>query len=762
MRPHSQRSLVMQSATPVIKDLVLIGGGHSHISVLKSFGMRPIPGVRLTLISSDTNTPYSGMLPGLVAGHYSFAEAHIDLAPLTRFANARFFRDSAIGIDPDSRTISLQHRPPISYDLLSINSGSTPSTDIVKGADEFAIPVKPIGGFLAHWQNLRERLAARTESTTISVVGGGAGSVELILAVQHALAESEKSAEQPIRYELLTADDDILTAHLPAVSRRFRRILGDRGVQIHTGARIAEVRKGLLIDNTGREYRSDEILWVTNASAPKWLADSGLTVDEQGFMLIDDQLRSTSHPTIFGAGDVATMKNHPRPKAGVFAVRQGRPLVRNLRGTLLGRPLQRYRPQRQFLSLISTGDQYAVASRNAWSAEGSWVWCWKDWIDRRFMRRFQELPEMDEQPEEAVPAALLGPEHAELTDDTMRCGGCGAKVGAEVLTEALGGLQPLPRDDVIVGLSEPDDAALISVPNDKLSVLSIDAFRPMILDPFVFGQITANHCLGDIYAMGAEPQSAMTIATLPVWPQEKLIDELRQMLLGALEVFATSGTALVGGHTSEASEASLGFSVTGLIDREQVLHKATLQAGDVLILTKAIGTGAILAADMRAKARGAWVDAALESMLLSNRRAGRVLREHGASACTDITGFGLAGHLLEMLGGSTLGATLELIALPTLDGAVQSVAAGITSSLQPKNERVARRVENVAAARQHERFPLLFDPQTAGGLLAGLPRENVDACLEDLRVHGYPDSAAIGTIGATENRAQPIRIVIED
>ena len=226
----------MQSATPVIKDLILIGGGHSHISVLKSFGMRPIPGVRLTLISRDTNTPYSGMLPGLVAGHYSFAEAHIDLAPLTRFANARFLRDSVIGIDPDSRTISLQHRPPINYDLLSINSGSTPSTDIVKGADEFVIPVKPISEFLAHWQNLRERLAARTEPTTIGVVGGGAGSVELILAIQHALVASEESPEQPIRYELLTADDDILTTHLPAVARRFRRILGDRGIRIHTGA----------------------------------------------------------------------------------------------------------------------------------------------------------------------------------------------------------------------------------------------------------------------------------------------------------------------------------------------------------------------------------------------------------------------------------------------------------------------------------------------------------------------------------------------
>jgi len=751
----------VQSATPVIKDLVLIGGGHSHISVLKSFGMRPIPGVRLTLISRDTHTPYSGMLPGLIAGHYTVDEAHIDLVPLTRFANARFYRDSVIGIDRDSDTVLLKNRPPVRYDVLSINSGSTPSTDGVRGADEFVVPVKPISQFLTHWQNLRKRLAARAGPTTISLVGGGAGSVELLLSIQHALTESlpQDSENRRLNFELLTADDDILTTHSRAVAKRFRRVLDDRGVQIHTDARIVEVQRDLAKDTGGREFNFDEILWVTHAGAPKWLAEAGLVVDEQGFLLIDDQLRSVSQPNIFGAGDVATMQNFHRPKAGVFAVRQGRPLAQNLRRTLLKRSLKRYKPQRQFLTLISTGNKYAVASRGIWSAEGAWVWRWKEWIDRRFMRRFQELPEMDERPEQSVPNELLSPEHEDLFGDAMRCGGCGAKVGADVLTEALRDLQVLPRDDVIVGLSEPDDAALVSIPTDKLLVLSVDAFRPMILDPFVFGQITANHCLGDIYAMGAEPQSAMTIATLPVWPEEKLIDELRQMLLGALDVFAESGTALVGGHTSEGAEISLGFSVTGLVKRERVLHKATLRAGDVLILTKAIGTGTILAADMRAEARGRWVDAALESMLLSNYEAGGVLRAHAASACTDITGFGLAGHVLEMLGGSKLGATLDLASIPTLDGALQSLAAGITSSLQPKNERLARRIDNVDAVRQHACFPLLFDPQTAGGLLAGVPRENSDACLEDLRQHGYRDATVIGDVHLAENRQRPVRIV---
>ena len=751
----------MQSVTPVIKDLVLIGGGHSHVSVLKSFGMQPLPGVRLTLISRDTLTPYSGMLPGVIAGHYTVDQAHIDLAPLTRFAGARFFRASVVGIDPAARKVLLEDRPPVPYDVLSINSGSTPSTAGVQGADEFVVPVKPISRFLAHWEDLRERIAARAGPTSITVIGGGAGSVELVLAMRYALLESQPKAppNRDLSFSLLTANEDILATYPRAVARRFRRILAERGVQVHTAARIVEVRNGVAFDDKRREFTADEFLWVTHAGAPSWLAEAGLALDEQGFLLIDDELRSVSDPTIFGAGDVATMQNHRRPKAGVFAVRQGGPLAYNLRQSLLGHRLRRYRPQRQFLTLISGGDQYAVASRGAWSAEGAWTWRWKDWIDRRFMRRFQELPEMSEQPEQPVPPELLSPEMEELTDDPMRCGGCGAKVGADVLTEALRDLEPLPRDDVIVGLNAPDDAALVAVPPDKLSVLTVDAFRPMILDPYVFGQITANHCLGDVYAMGGEPQSALTIATLPVWPQDKLIDELRQMLLGALDVFRSAETALVGGHTSEGTEISLGFSITGLIAKDQVLHKATLQAGDALILTKAVGTGTILAADMRARAQGQWVDAALASMLLSNQQAGRILRAHHASACTDVTGFGLVGHVLEMLAGSSLGATLDLSRLPTLAGAVESLAAGIASSLQPKNERFSRRLEADDSAQQNARFPLLYDPQTAGGLLAGIAHANANACIAELRAHGYAAAAVIGDIHPAADQARQIRIV---
>jgi len=750
----------MQPAAPVIKDLVLIGGGHAHVSVLKSFGMRPIPGVRLTLISRDTLTPYSGMLPGLIAGHYSINDAHIDLAPLSRFAGARFFRGSVTGLDPERRLIHLEDRPSVSYDLLSINSGSTPTTADVPGAKRFSTPVKPIREFLEHWHNLRDRLDARNGPAKFCFVGGGAGSVELILAAQHALtgSSSDSSSSDRHRFSLLTADHDILTSHPPSVAKRFRRRLTSRAIDVQTETRIVEVQRDIAVAADGRRFEFDELLWVTHAGAPSWLAECGLEVDDHGFLLIDDELRSVSHPQIFGAGDVATMRNHARPKAGVFAVRQGRPLTENLRRSLLIRPRVRYRPQRHFLTLISTGDRHAVASRGSWSTEGAWVWRWKDRIDRRFMRRFKLLPEMGNRPPAPLPNALISPEIAKLTEDPMRCGGCGAKVGADVLATALEGLKTLPRDDVIVGLNEPDDAALVTVPSDKFSVLSIDAFRPMILDPFLFGKIAANHCLGDIYAMGADPQTAMTIASLPVWPQDKLIDELRQMLLGALEVFNAAGAALVGGHTSEGAEITLGFSVTGLIDKNQVLHKATLTEGNALILTKPIGTGTVMAADMRGKATGSWVDSALESMLLSNRRAGDILRTYGASACTDVTGFGLAGHLAEMLGDGGLSAALDLDALPILNGAVDSLAAGFTSSLQDKNQRLSQRVECPDTLQRDARFLLLFDPQTAGGLLAGLAPKHAEECLDSLRQNGYPEAAVIGKVRRKKNSEKLISI----
>lgn len=750
---------------PVLRDIVLVGGGHSHVVVLKRFGMRPVPGVRLSVICRDTHTPYSGMLPGYIAGHYSYDEVHIDLRTLAEFAGARFFRDAAIGLDRAAGKVLCGNRPPVPYDLLSINIGSTPRLDNVAGAAQHTVPVKPINGFNARWLALLERVRAHHGVTRLAVVGGGAGGVELALAMHYRLRNELRALGRDpdeLRIDLLTRDPHILPTHNPSVRRSFTRALAQRGIALHCDAEVDQVSANQVRTAGGATLQADEIIWVTRAGGAPWLRDTGLALDADGFIQVGDTLQSLTDPNVFAAGDIAAMVNHPREKAGVFAVRQGPPLARNLRLAVEGRPLRPYRPQRKWLALISTGDKYAVASRGAIGFEGGWVWRWKDWIDRRFMRKFSELPAMQEAAAKSASTVKLDQEETAqaISAIAMRCGGCGAKVGATVLSRALGALHPVDRDDVLIGLHSPDDAAVVRVPPGKALVHSVDFFRAFVDDPYIFGKVAANHALGDIFAMGAEAQSAAAIVTVPSGLEAKVEDVLFQMMSGALQILNEANCALVGGHTGEGRELALGFAVNGLIDEDMhgVLRKGGMRPGDVLILTKPIGTGTLFAAHARLEARGRWIDAALASMCQSNRLGARCLHEHGATACTDLTGFGLLGHLVEMTRPSGVDAQLNLAALPVLEGAEQTAAAGILSSLQPANVRLRRALRNQEAMLKHPRYPLIFDPQTAGGLLASVPAERADACLAALRALGYSHAVAIGRIEAQGDSLEPIAL----
>ena len=778
-------------ATPIVKDLVLAGGGHSHVIVLKRFGMKPVPGVRITLICRDVETPYSGMLPGHIAGHYTHDEIHIDLGPLARFTNARFYHDEVIGLDPIDRTVICRNRPPVPYDVLSIDIGSAPLTDDVPGARGSVVPVKPIGNFVDRWNSLVQRVLATEGRFRIGVVGAGAGGVEMVLAMHHGLRARLRRIggnSDRLSFDLFMGGTQVLPCKPPGVRAAFARVLAERDVRVHVDAWIDRVTPGALhaagltggaeagvgdgiasgagypcVLHTagGAMHELDEVLWVTAAGAQPWLAASGLATDESGFVAVHPTLESTSHAGVFAAGDCAAVLEHPREKAGVFAVRQGPPLERNLRRALLGRPLEPFTPQRRYLSLISTGDRYAVATRGgAVVLEGDWVWRWKDWIDRRFVRKFADLPDMEDEAKLDLPGGVAGDDAVrELSAIAMRCGGCGAKVGATVLARVMNDLRPVVREDVLIGLADPDDAAVVETPPGKVVVHTVDSFRAMIDDPWLFGRIAANHSLGDIYAMGGEPQTALAIATVPYGIETQVEDTLRQMMTGATEVLRKAGAALVGGHTGEGAELALGFAVSGLIDRERILRKGGMRPGDRLIVTKALGTGTLLAADMRHKARGVWIAAALESMLQSNLAGARCVHRHGASACTDVTGFGLLGHLVEMIRASDVDVELDLAAIPILPGALDTVAAGITSSLQPQNLRLRRAVRDRDGVVDDPRWPLLFDPQTAGGLLASIPGDAARACLEELRSLGYAHAALIGRVAPRSNALEPVTLL---
>ncbi len=737
------------SDQPVLRDMVLVGGGHSHAVVLRRWAMQPLPGVRLTLIGRDTHTPYSGMLPGYVAGLYSFDQVHLDLRTLAQAAGARFFRAEVTGLDLHNRQVICQGRPPVPYDRLSINIGATPNLG-VPGAQAHAVPVKPIHRFHQHWLGLLERVRARPGRMRLAVVGAGAGGVELVLSMQarlhRELQQLGRDAAQ-LQFDLYSSTPQILPTHNPWVRRYFLRLLQQRGVQVHVGQAVTQVWAGCLQTASGQVFDADEVVWVTQAAGAPWLRSTGLALDEAGFIRVNEKLQSVSDENVFAAGDVASLRDGVVEKAGVFAVRQGPLLHDNLRRSLMAQPLRPYRPQRRWLALIGTGDVRAVASRGSFFAAGHWVWRWKDWIDRRFMARFSDLPA----PMTSTAAKPFLPLEEDeqlqaLSAQAMRCGGCGAKVGASVLGRALARLprQSCTRSEVLLGMG--DDAAVMRVPAGKALVQSVDFFRAFIDDPFVFGRIAAHHALGDLFAMGAQVHSALALATVPPGLESRTEDLLVQMLGGALQTLDEAGCALVGGHTAEGRELALGFSVNGWVDEtlQGLMTKGGLQVGDLLLLTKPVGTGVLLVAHQKLRARGQWIDAALETMMLSNQKASQILRAHGVRSCTDLTGFGLVGHLLEMIRPSGVDVELHLSALPVLEGALASAAAGHLSSLHAANAQAGTALRSVPAG--HAVLPLLFDPQTAGGLLAGVPAAQADACLAALHSAGYGQAAVIGRV----------------
>jgi selenide,water dikinase len=750
--------------TPVLKDIVLVGAGHAHVGVMRMFGMDPMPGVRLTLVTRQVHTPYSGMLPGMIAGLYDYDAAHIDTAPLSRFANARLYHSEVIGLDLAAKRVICRNRPPIPYDVLSINIGSTPSARHIPGVAEHAIPVKPIDGFIERFEAARARVLKAEGRVRIGVVGGGAGGVELLLSLHRRLTRDVAAAgfdPSGLAFTLITSGGELLPTFPARMRQRFAELLQERGITVHARGRAAEVRADAVLVEGNGLVALDEIFWTTRAAPAAWLADTGLALDSEGFIRVSKALHSVSHSDVFAAGDIAAIDGHAPPKSGVYAVRSGPPLAANLRRILQGNRLVSYKPQREALYLISTGERYALGARNGFTFEGGWVWKLKDLIDRRFMAKFNELPEMAAPNAIPVPAIADQAAIKEISAMAMRCGGCGAKVGATILARALGSIEPAVRDDVVVGLDAPDDAAVVDTGAKRLSVHTVDYFRALVDDPFTFGKIAANHALGDIYAMGAEPQTALAIATVPYGAEAKVEADLAQMMAGANEILCEAHCALVGGHTSEGAELSLGFSVNGLIDRDGALRKGGLRPGDALILTKPIGTGSLLAAHMRGKAKARWVTQAIAHMTRSNKSAAHILRAHGVSAATDITGFGLLGHLVEMVKASETDATLWLERVPLLDGLPDTLAAGIFSSLQPQNVRLRRAIRNLDAVASHPLYPVLFDPQTAGGLLASVPSGRAQACVSALHGAGYTSAAIVGHVEPRSASLGAIAVEVE-
>lgn len=368
-----------------MQTLLLVGGGHAHLAVLESLAQIPIAGVRVVLLSADSHLVYSGMLPGVISGQYSASDGRIDLQRLGESAGATFVRARATTLDLARRQVRTHDGRTVAFDVLSLDVGARGGEASQRTNLDFVVPVKPVGQLLAIWQRVLEgRAAPARRSIRLAVVGGAAAGIELALAMRRRLRRTIQSRVSEV---LLVADE--LAPSLPARGRRLlARALEEAGVSVLRRRRVTRLAPGRLHCASGETVRADLVVWATGAVSPDWIAGSGLRTDAHGFVEVDDTLRSSSHPFVFAAGDVASLRDRSLPKAGVFAVRQGPVLARNLRRCLTGRPLLRYRPQRAWLSLISTGDGGAIGTYGPLAWQGRWVWRWKDRIDRAFVGRF--------------------------------------------------------------------------------------------------------------------------------------------------------------------------------------------------------------------------------------------------------------------------------------------------------------------------------------------------------------------------------------
>ncbi|MHC4875941.1 MAG: selenide, water dikinase SelD [Planctomycetota bacterium] len=712
------------------RDIVLVGAGHTNMHIVRMWRMNPLPDTRLTLISPFSRATYSGMLPGTLAGLYSPREMEIDLWRFVAPSGVRLIIDEAIDVDGEQRRVHFSDRASIRFDVASIGVGSMPA-----GGDRWAevascLPVKPMATF-------RERLTARIELLRsrghgdsdgspihAAVVGGGAAGVEVCFCLEALLRRDGVVAN----VTLVDSGESILDGYLPGTIRRVTAELNRRGVTQQLSSRVKHVDEQLLHLDDGRLIPVDLVIWVTGASPPPLIQKTNLPKGDDGFLAVDMTLQSTSGCPVFAVGDSASLVESPVAKSGVYAVREGPILWDNLRRTVENQSLRRYAPQAGFLSLLADGDGGAFLNYKRIAAAGRWCWQYKDHIDRKFMRMFHDYRPM-------APSRQAGGSTAS-TPEQMRCRGCGGKAGASVLHAAFERLKesrPADNSPRHSAFESPEDAAWLDPQWGTPELISVDFFQPFLDDPWLVGRIAALNSLSDIWATGGQSFAALATVQLPEGSPCQQSEMLYQLLAGSLVEFEAAGVQLLGGHTTEGTELSIGFTVLGSLHGKSAMNKSGLQPGDVLVITKPLGTGTLLAGIPQAKTKAEWVDSMLSSMRQSNQHAAEVARVHNVRAMTDITGFGLAGHLFEMLDASGMSAELSLATVPLLDGFAELSASGIESTLAPSNREVADRI--TVASEPLKKMPqwhALFDPQTSGGLLIAVSEKQLPDLLQSM------------------------------
>lgn len=695
---------------PITNDLVLIGGGHSHLSVLMKLSKRPINGNRITLITNEIDTPYSGMIPGYIEGIYSWRDSHIDLYRLCLKLNVRFIHAEVERVSAYEKEIYFKDRPKIKFDVLSINTGIQSNNREIKGAAKYCLPVKPISKLANNFLN------KITNFKSIAFIGGGAGSVELALAIKKRFL----NINQDIKITIITGKRGLLSTFPQKTKLTSLKTLEKFKIDIIEYKRVLEVKPKQIILSDKSMLKIDKAILSTNSMTPKWLAKSDILLTKDNYILVNKSFQ-TNYKYVFASGDVIDFNNQNLKKAGVFAVRSGKPLAINIKQFILGKKLVEYKFNKNYLALIGTSKRSAIATKYNLTFNSRFFFYLKKYIDQNFIKKFSDFKIRKKFTLEALKTDVLNifVKHKEkITDknDIMQCKGCAAKVPLNALKQAL------PKD--IVSTSE--DA--VSVPGQPELYQTVDMISSIITDPFLLGKIAANHSISDMVSVNSKITSAMMILQLPLSKTEINSRDLEQVLLGANEIFKTIDCPLIGGHTmiGKDKDPIIGFSILGQKQKKIkiVKNRRKIKTKDLLILTEKIGSGLIFAGINNYLIDSYFQTDVIKQMIKGNLNFGKISNHLNILSMTDITGFGLANHLLNLIkrDNSKTGLTIYPNKIPLFEGVNECLNKDIKSSLFKSNYDIAQK--DIIYKRDKSKLDnILYDPQTVGGIAFIIPQE---------------------------------------
>ncbi len=370
------------------KQVVLLGIGHTNAYVVKEWAQNPIPGCTLTCISKFPTATYSGMLPGTLGRQFSDDEMRIDLQNLVDHAGATLILAETCGLDLENSKVHFSNHDSIPFDALSIGVGSVPAGWKQHAASPLLVPIKPMQTFLSRLSDrLKKASANRNKSLRIAIVGGGVASLEIAFCLQEQFNKDEVHKDAKI--EIFTTSEHVADGMRSRSVGRIERLLESRGIPVRAQHRVVEVGESEIVQDDGCRHSVDCVIWATGAEAPPVLSALGLETDQRGFIATLPTLQSLSDPRVFAVGDSGTVIQSPSPKAGVYAVRQCPVLWHNLRSLVQGGAMQEFKPQRDFLKLLNTGDGKALMQYGWFTTHARWCWKLKTWIDKHFVQEFQ-------------------------------------------------------------------------------------------------------------------------------------------------------------------------------------------------------------------------------------------------------------------------------------------------------------------------------------------------------------------------------------